>query len=540
MTLTPPAATLVGSVGAQFLERCERSAGEEAFRCPVGDGSWASLSWQETARRATELAAGLLSLGVSLEQRVAIASATRIEWVLADLAVTLAGAATTTVYPSTGADDVGYIVADCAAVVAFAEDATQVAKLRGPDGWTGAIRHVVAFEPVDDPAVLSLEDLAALGRERLLADPAAVRAVLTAVGPQHLATIVYTSGTTGRPKGVVHGASLDPAVMRMAQDGLRALWGYRADDIHVVAGPLYHSGPSGYANSTLYTGGTVVVLGEWDPRAFLEAVERHRVTTTFLTPAHFIRILEVPEGERAVFDTSSLRHVIHAGAPCPVPVKQRIIDALPSAEIWELYGASEGGATRVGPDEWRSRPGTVGLPWPGVEIRIVDPDTGARLGPGEDGLIYVKPAAGRFEYHNDPAKTSEAWADDAFTVGDIGHLDDDGYLFITDRRTDMVIRGGVNLYPREVEEVLHRHPDIVDCAVFGVPDERDGEHLRAVVEARRPLTDTEVAAWCRDRLDPYKCPSEIGFVDLLPRDPNGKVLKRHLRDEAWAGRARSI
>jgi len=154
MTLTPPAATRVGSVGAQFLERCEHSAGEEAFRHPVGDGSWASLSWQETARRATELAAGLLSLGVSLEQRVAIASATRIEWVLADLAVTLAGAATTTVYPSTGADDVGYIVADCAAVVAFAEDATQVAKLRGPDGWTGAIRHVVAFEPVDDPAVL--------------------------------------------------------------------------------------------------------------------------------------------------------------------------------------------------------------------------------------------------------------------------------------------------------------------------------------------------------------------------------------------------
>jgi long-chain acyl-CoA synthetase len=347
--------------------------------------------------------------------------------------------------------------------------------------------------------------------------------------------VVYTSGTTGRPKGVVHGAGAVPEVMEMAQDGLVALWGYRADDVHLVAGPLYHAGPSGYANTTLYVGGTVVVMPEWDARAFLAAAERHRVTTTFLTPAHLIRLLEVPEAERAAFDLSSLRQVIHAGAPCPGSVKERAMAALPDTEVWELYGMSEGGATRVSPVEWRDRPGTVGRAWPGVEIRIVDPDTGAPLGPGATGLIYVKPAWGRFEYHGDPDKTAAAWRDEDFTVGDIGYLDEEGYLFVTDRRSDMVIRAGVNLYPREVEEMLHRHPDVVDCAVFGVPDERDGEHLKAVVEARRPLTAGDLQAWCRERLDPYKCPSELEFVAAVPRDPNGKVLKRHLRDAARRG-----
>lgn len=352
--------------------------------------------------------------------------------------------------------------------------------------------------------------------------------------------IIYTSGTSGRPKGVVHGAMASPEIMEMAQDGLVALWGYTPDDVHLVAGPLYHAGPSGYCNTTLYAGGTVVIMESWDAREFFRLVETHRVTTTFLTPAHLIRLLEVPEAERATFDLSSLRHVIHAGAPCPRTVKERIIDALPRAEIWELYGMSEGGATRVSAAEWRERPGTVGLPWPGVEIRILDPDTLQPVPTGTDGLIYVRPAYGRFHYHGDDAKTAAAWHDDAFTVGDVGHLDDDGYLYVTDRRADMVIKAGVNIYPREVEEVLHRHPAVVDCAVFGVPDDRDGEHVWAVVEARGPVEADELIGWCRSHLDPFKAPSGVELVDTLPRDPNGKVLKRHLREPHWAGSGRAI
>lgn len=354
--------------------------------------------------------------------------------------------------------------------------------------------------------------------------------------------VIYTSGTSGRPKGVVHGALADPEIMHLAQSALVAMWGYRPDDVHLVAGPLYHAGPSGYAGTTLYAGGTVVVMEQWDPEEFLRLIDIHHVTTTFLTPAHFIRLLEVPDHVFATHHVSSLRHVIHGGAPCPIEVKRRIMERLPRAEVWELYGMSEGGATSASPTEWLDRPGTVGRPWPGVEIRILDGETGDALPPGTDGWIYVKPAHGRFHYHGDDDKTAAAWRDDAFTVGDIGHLDRDGYLFITDRAVDMVIRSGVNLYPREVEEVLHRHPEVVDCAVFGVPDDRDGERLRAVVELRAGASTGigDLSAWCAERLETYKVPTEIELCGLLPRDPNGKVLKRSLRDAAWAGTGRAL
>jgi long-chain acyl-CoA synthetase len=342
------------------------------------------------------------------------------------------------------------------------------------------------------------------------------------------AFIFYTSGTTGRPKGVVHGG-LNPERMAMAQQGLMALWGFTPDDVHLLAGPAYHAGPGGYAFTTLFAGGTVAVMPSWDARDALRTIESRHATTTFMTPAHFIRLLEVPDAERAARDLSSLRLVIHGGAPCPTTVKHRIIEALPATEIWELYGASEGGATRVSPAEWLERPGTVGKPWPGVEVVVVDSD-GEPVPVGQEGVIYIRPAGGAtFHYHRDDEKTAAAWRDGAFTVGDVGRLDADGYLSITDRVADMVLRDGVNVYPREVEEVLHEHPAVVDCAVFGVPDERHGEVLVAVVELRAPVGPDELAAHVRARLADFKCPSQFEVVDELPRDPNGKVLKRLLR-----------
>jgi long-chain acyl-CoA synthetase len=351
--------------------------------------------------------------------------------------------------------------------------------------------------------------------------------------------VFYTSGTTGRPKGVVHG-TFDGERAAIAQRSQVALWDWRPDDVYILSGPAYHAGPGGFVMAALFVGATSVILPSWDAREWMTLVDRHRVTLSFMTPAHFIRILEVPEEERASYDLSSLRLIAHGGAPCPVPVKHRIIDALGATEVWELYGASEGGATRISPSEWLARPGSVGSPWPGIEVRILDEEGRARP-VGEAGLVYIAPAGGaRFHYHDDPAKTEGAWRDGAFTVGDIGYLDADGYLFLTDRASDMVISGGVNIYPREIEDVLYTHPAVVDCAVFGVPDDRFGEALKAVVELRAPASADELQVHLAATLADYKVPKQFEVVDELPRHPNGKVMKRWLREQAWADEDRKI
>jgi long-chain acyl-CoA synthetase len=339
----------------------------------------------------------------------------------------------------------------------------------------------------------------------------------------------YTSGTTARPKGVVHGALADMAGREAGMEGQVALWSWTADDIYVMSGPAYHASHCGWALCALYIGATTIITERFEARAWLQEVSRRRGTRSLMVPAHFIRILELPEEERATIDSSSFSLIVHAAAPCPVVVKQRMMEAFPQTEIHELYGASEGGATRISPDEWRAHPGSVGRPWPGVEIRILD-EEGEPVPTGEAGLVYIRPPGGRrFTYRNDDAATAKAWRDDAFTVGDIGFLDEEGYLTITDRASDMVLWGGVNIAPREIEEVLYEHADVVDCAVFGIPDERDGEHLKAIVQLRRPLETDELEAHVRSRLASYKVPHVWEVTDELPRDQNGKVLKRLLR-----------
>ena len=230
-------------------------------------------------------------------------------------------------------------------------------------------------------------------------------------------------------------------------------------------------------------GATVVVMPKWDARGALELIERWRVTNTHMVPANFTRILELPEDVRGRYDLSSLKIVLHAAAPCPVPLKRAFMDFVGAEKVWEYYGASEGGGTVISPQEWLEHPGSVGKPFPGNEFEILD-DDGNALPPGEVGTIYTRPAASSFEYHNDPDKTASSHRGQWFTVGDAGYLDDDGYLYLTDRKSDMVISGGVNIYPREIEDCLHQHPEVVDCAVLGVPDDQWGEVLYAVVQPR--------------------------------------------------------
>jgi long-chain acyl-CoA synthetase len=473
--------------------------------------------------RTTRLAHALRRRGIGPGDRVAIMLPNGIEFFETWAAATKLEAAVVLVNWHLKADELGYILTDSGASLLVADpgldDRYERALLATPH--CGLLTTGLEFE-----AAITAEGAAAAEQPLEL---------IGLGGP-----IFYTSGTTGRPKGVVHGAGTpDPDTMRRNMNGQIALWGWTPDDVYIVTGPAYHAGPGGWTMTALAIGATTVILPSFDAREWLRLVERHRVTRTFCVPAHFIRLLEVPD-ELAARDHSSLQLIVHAGAPCPVPVKRRIIEALAPCEIAELYGMSEGGATRISMEEWLERPGSVGLPWPGTEVRILDGD-GDVLPTGETGIIYVRPPGGvRFHYHDDPAKTDAAWEADAFTVGDVGHLDADGYLYLTDRAVDMVIRGGVNIYPREIEDVLYTHPSVVDCAVFGVPDERMGEQLMAVVELRAPVAPEELRDFCRERLADFKVPARFEIVDELPRQPNGKVLKRLLREQHWTDRAGGI
>jgi long-chain acyl-CoA synthetase len=471
--------------------------------------------------RTTGSARALASRGVGAGDRVAIMLPNGVEFFEVWAAASKLGASIVPVNWHLKADELDYLLTDSQARVLVAH--RDLAEHVGP---------AVAANP--DCEVLLVGDGYEAAVEAATADGPSLELAALA-GP-----VFYTSGTTGRPKGVVHAAAVDAATAGRMMEGQLALWSWTADDVYILSGPAYHAGPGGWAMAALYVGAPTVVLPTFDAREWLRLVDRHGVTCSFMVPAHFIRILEVPETERAAFDLTSLRILVHAGAPCPVTVKRRIIEALATCEIAELYGASEGGATRISMAEWLERPGSVGTPWPGVEVRILD-EQGGSVPTGETGIVYVRPPGGvGFRYHDDPEKTASAWRDDAFTVGDVGHLDADGYLYLTDRASDMVIRGGVNVYPREIEELLYQHPGVVDCAVFGVPDERMGEQLHAVVEVRDATDAGELRRHCVSHLADFKVPATVEIVDELPRQPNGKVLKRLLRDRHWAGRDTNI
>jgi long-chain acyl-CoA synthetase len=257
-----------------------------------------------------------------------------------------------------------------------------------------------------------------------------------------------------------------------------------------------------------------------------------------MVPINFVRILALKHA--GDHDLSSMKRVLHAAAPCPVDVKRRVIDLFPPDTVWEYYGMTEGLATMISPNEWLAKPGSVGKAAPNLDVHILD-DDGRELPPGEVGLVYVTPMAGvKFAYAGAPEKTREIWRGDLYTVGDMGYLDDDGYLFLTDRKQDLIISGGANVYPAEVESVLYAHPAVGDCAVIGVPDPEWGERVKAIVEPRADVTADELIAFCRANLSHDKCPKEIAFVEELPRDPNGKVRKRELRDRYWAAAGRKI
>ncbi len=349
----------------------------------------------------------------------------------------------------------------------------------------------------------------------------------------------YSSGTTGRPKGVRKPLTLEPAWEVPGYfPTFRDLYGFNTATVWLSAGPLYHAGPLYGCLAALRAGGTIVVMERFDPSDALRLIDRYRVTHAQWVPTMFSRMLKLPAAERDRYDLSSMEFGVHGAAPCPVAVKEQMLDWW-GPILYEFYAGTEGnGMTLISASEWRERPGSVGRACLGV-AHIVDDADGRELGPGEVGTVWFSDGF-TFEYHDDPQQTKEAYDDRGWsTLGDVGYLDDEGYLYLTDRKAFMIIAGGVNIYPREIEDVLVVHPDVVDVAVIGVPNDDLGEEVKALVELTPgvdPSAETAAAliAYCREHLARVKVPRSIDFVEELPRLPTGKLQKRLLRERYWA------
>ncbi|MEV0150622.1 MULTISPECIES: acyl-CoA synthetase [unclassified Nonomuraea] len=429
--------------------------------------------------------------------------------------------------------EIAYIVADSEAKAFFVHTRYATEGVRGAEAIAPERRFALP-EGETVPGFRPLTDLIGGQPDTLPADRTAGL------------TMHYTSGTTGKPKGVRRPLTgLDPDDAAEMMTFLLGLFGITAGrpNAHLVTSPNYHTAVTQFGGTALHMGHTLVYMDKWDAEETLRLCERHRITNSHMVPTHFKRMLALPEETRRRYDLSSLKWMIHAAAPCPVPVKQDMF-AWWGDCIYEYYAATEGGGTLATPEGWKSHPGTVGKAWPISELLIVD-DDGKPVPTGTPGTIYMKMMGARFEYKGDPAKTEESRLQDYFTVGDVGYLDDDGYLYLCDRKSDLIISGGANIYPAEIENELMIHPKVADVAVFGIPDEEWGEQIKAVIEPAPgavpgPELAAEILGSLEGRLARMKWPRSIDFIEEMPREPNGKLLKRKLRAPYWEGRDRAI
>ena len=498
----------------------------------VVDPDGAVISFGALARASNRVAHGLRKRGIRRGEAVALLARNEIATLTVTLGAMQSGIYVTPVNWHLTAHEVAYIVGDCEAKAFFASERFAETALRAADslGFPEDARFGFGNVPGFRPFAALTE-----GQPDTLPDPREAGEIMT-----------YTAGTTGKPKGVKRSLKgQDPDESGAAQGMFLMLFDMKPEDgnVHLVAAPLYHTAVMRFCLSSLHFGHSVVLMDRWTPEGCLERIHAHRVTQSHMVPTMFHRMLQLPEAQRRTYDVSSLRYVIHSAAPCPVPIKHQMLDWW-GPVIYEYYAATEGGGTLATPQDWLKKPGTVGKPWPISEVKIFD-DDGNELPPNEIGTVYMSMMGIRFEYHGDKDKTGKAWRGDFFTVGDAGYLDEDGFLFLCDRKADMIISGGVNIYPAEIECEMVMHPKIADVAVFGIPHEEWGEEVKAVVELKAGETPSDelandIRAFCSERIAKFKMPRTIDFIHKLPREANGKLIKRKLRDPYWEGKERAI
>lgn len=483
-----------------------------------------SLTYAEFNSRARRVASELGNLGVQAGDRVAVMAHNSIELLEVAAGLSKLSAISVLLNYRLREHEVAYIVNDCQAkAVVVGPGLVHVVDLARPE-ITGAVTYIAIGEaaPAD---WLSYEDLLAHASEEV------------PVGETGLgSTMSYTSGTTGKPKGAYRPNGVP------VQDVILAVQAFELSDadVHLLAGPYYHSAPSFFAALHALLGATLVIQPKFDPVEALQLIDRHKITTSFMPPILLQRICDVPAEVFSHYDTSSLRGIILGGAPCPYALKVRASERLGQC-LWEFYGATETGiVTLLRPEDQLRKPGSCGKAGPGQEIRLLDA-AGNEVPAGTPGEMWAK-NSWLAEYFNKPEATARSTRDGYFSVGDIAYKDEEGYYYICDRKIDMIISGGVNIYPAEIEAALSAHPAVGDVAVIGVPDERWGESVKAVVELRPGSTATaeELIDFCGQHLADYKKPRSVDFVEALPRNPAGKLLKTLIREPYWKDSGRRI
>jgi long-chain acyl-CoA synthetase len=476
-------------------------------------GSGRTMSYAELEAASNRIAHVFADLGLVVGDHIAILMENELEVFPVVWAAQRSGLFYTPVNWHLTSDEAAYIVDNCEATVLVSSPALESLAAPAAVASSRKVTRLVVGE--------SLDELTAAAPETPLASEIEGYYML------------YSSGTTGRPKGIVPDLPGDPFGTGIQIDHMMAAaFGFGRDTVYLSPGPLYHAAPLGWSLGTIRNGGTVVVMEKFDAAQALGLIERHAVTHGQFVPTMFVRMLKLPDGERTSYDASSLRVVVHAGAPCPVEVKRQMIDWI-GPKLVEFYAGSEGtGFFMIDSVAWLEHPGSVGKPLLG-KVHITD-DAGTELPVGAIGMVWFSEVR-QFEYHGDADKTAGAWNDKGWnTLGDLGHVDDEGYLYLSDRRTDLILSGGVNIYPREIEDVLVLHPSVQDVAVIGAPDDDFGQRVHAFVQTAPgvdpgPDLEAELAAYAREHLAGFKVPRGWTFLDELPRLPSGKLLKRNLR-----------